>query len=178
MQSARWARRRAPGATLGWTSAHPGPTLIAWFSSGFSWRQRSVWLFGSFSCRLCLLKHKRKVYTEAPGRDLSPKTQLQVCVCVGAFDAGTHVSRQHMTLLSGPQSQHEPRLQGETEGCPWLLRKLCLDFPATSLGTAAATAWTHSQPSVGLRNSSERAAVSPLGWGREGSRCRVEGGSK
>ena len=92
--------------------------------------------------------------------------------------AGTHVARQHITLLLGPQSQHEPRLQGEAEGCPWLLRKLCLDFPAMSLGMAAATAWTCSQPSVGLRNSSERAVVSPRGWGREGSRCRVEGGSK
>ena len=52
--------------------------------------------------------------------------------------AGTHVARQYITLLLGPQSQHEPRLQEEAEGCPWLLRKLCLDFPATSLGTAAA----------------------------------------
>lgn len=91
----------------------------------------------------CTSLNKRKAYTAAPGRDLSPKMQLEVCVCVGAFDrhrtvhtpkhAGTHVSRQHMTLLLGPQSQHGPRLQGEAEGCPWLLRKLS-GFPSYEPG--------------------------------------------
>ena len=52
---------QSPRATLGWTSVHPGPTLIVWFSPGFRRRQRSVWLFGLFNCRLCLLKRERKV---------------------------------------------------------------------------------------------------------------------
>lgn len=80
-------------------------------------------MYGSLVCLAvgCASLNARGRCNSGTRRDLSPRMQLEVCVWCTPHrhravhtpeHAGTHVARQHTTLPLGPQSQHEPRLQG------------------------------------------------------------------
>lgn len=135
-------------------------------------------MYGSLVCLAvgCASLNARGRCNSGTRRDLSPRMQLEVCVWVHATQTQsraharacghTRGTSTHNPAL-GPSKPARAQASGEAEGCPWLLRMLCLDFPATGLGTAAATAWTRSQPSVGLRIAQQgRSSLPGAGAGR------------